>query len=263
MNGKPYLMASIMRLLIATFVLIAVFGASMAADPSSYPRTITDDAGREVTIQMPVDKIIPLSCSAAKLLYLLGVEDKIIAVGDDVISRTSYLPGVEDKQSVGRWHEFDYEMIGELAKEGGETVPNMIVLCTVNGMDPVREIAPALEGFSDIAVIGLDTYDMENVTQDLVTLGLVLEKEAEVQENINWYEEKIAQVKGAVEDTSKPKVYNEMSASTGVSDLNTYGSSSSFNNLLEMVNGYNVLREPKTFSKVFKGLLGMGDHPES
>ena len=51
-------------------------------------------------------------------------------------------------------------MIGELAKEGEKTVPKYHSLCTVSGMDPVSEIAPALEGFPDIAVIGLDTYKM-------------------------------------------------------------------------------------------------------
>ncbi|MDM7940010.1 MAG: hypothetical protein QUS07_06675, partial [Methanothrix sp.] len=104
-----------------------------------------DDAGREVTIKMPVEKIVVLDSNVAKLVYLLGEQDKIIAVGDDAISRTGYLPGIKNKQSVGTWREYDYEMIGELARDGEKTVPNIVVLCSVNGMDPVSEISSALD----------------------------------------------------------------------------------------------------------------------
>ncbi|RQW81560.1 MAG: hypothetical protein EHM14_00410 [Methanothrix sp.] len=167
MDKRSFQKNGVRRLFITIFILAAISGMAIAADSASYPRTIVDDAGREVTIKMPVEKIIPLDAGAAKTLYLLGAQDKIIVVGDDVVSRSGYLPGVKDKQSVGKWHEYDYEMIGELAKEGEKTVPNIIVLCTVSGMDPVSEIAPALEGFPDIAVIGLDTYKMEKCTVPL------------------------------------------------------------------------------------------------
>ena len=250
MNKRTFQTTGVRTFLMAIFVLAAISGTAMAADSSSYPRTIVDDAGREITIKMPVEKIIPLDASAAKTLYLLGAQDKIIAVGDDVVSRSGYLPGVRDKQSVGKWHEYDYEMIGELAKEGEKIVPNIIVLCTVSGMDPVDEIATALEGFPDIAVVGLDTYKMENVTQDLEKLGVILDKESEVQENIDWYNKKIAQIKSAVEGKTKPKVYTELSSSKGTGDLSTYGTTSSVNKLIEIANGYDISREPKTFLKV-------------
>lgn len=250
MDKKSFPEHNVRGLLMAVFILAAISGMTTAADSTGYPRTIVDDADREITIEMPVEKIIPLDSSVAKMLYLLGEQDKIIAVGDDVISRSGYLPGVKDKQNIGKWHEYDYEMIGELSKDGENTPPNIIVLCSANSMDPVSEIAPALEGFSNIAVIGLDTNKMENVTQDLKALGVVLDKESKVQENIDWYEEKIAQVKSAVEGKSKTKVYNELAASKGTGDLSTYGTISTISKLIEMAGGYNVNRDPKTFTKV-------------
>ncbi|OPY52928.1 MAG: Cobalamin-binding protein precursor [Methanosaeta sp. PtaU1.Bin060] len=237
-------------LLMAIFIIAAASSMATAADASGYPRTIVDDAGREITIKMPVEKIIPLDSGVAKMLYLLGADDKIIAVGDDVKSRSGYLPNVKEKQSVGKWSEWDYELIGELAKEGAETPPNLIVLCSVNGMDPVRDIAPGLEGFSNISVVGLDAYKMENVTQDLEKLGVVLDKESEVKQNIDWYNEKIAQVESAVRGRSKTKVYNEFIASKGTGDLSTYGTSSSVNKLIEIANGFNVNQDTKVYSKV-------------
>lgn len=250
MDTKLFPEHNVRGLLMAVFILAAISGMTVAADSAGYPRTIVDDADREITIEMPVEKIIPLDSGVAKMLYLLGAQDKIIAVGDDVISRSGYLPGVKDKQNIGKWHEYDYEMIGELSKDGENTPPNIIVLCSANSMDPVSEIAPALEGFSNIAVIGLDTNKMENVTQDLKVLGVVLDKESKVQENIDWYEEKIAQVKSAVEGKSKTKVYNELAASKGTGDLTTYGTISTVSKLIEMAGGYNVNRDPKTFTKV-------------
>ncbi|MCK9564425.1 MAG: ABC transporter substrate-binding protein [Methanothrix sp.] len=250
MNKKSFQAHKIRGILMAVFILAAISSMTTAADSTGYPRTIVDDADREITIKMPVEKIIPLDSSGAKMLYLLGAENKIIAVGDDVKAKCSYLPGVKDKQSVGKWHEFDYELIGELAKEGTETPPNIIVLCSVTSMDPVDEIAPALEGFPDISVIGLDTQRMENVTQDLEKLGFVLDKESEVQENIDWYNEKTAQVKSAVKGESKTKVYTEFVASKGTGDLSTYGTASGINKLIEVAGGYNVNRDAKVWSKV-------------
>jgi len=247
---KPFHSIGIGRLLMATFVILAICGIAIAASSSGYPRTIVDDAGRQVTIQMPVEKIVPLDSCGAKMIYLLGAQDKILAVGSDVISRSGYLPGVKERQSVGKWHEFDYEMIGELAKDGDGAAANTIVLCTVTGMDPVSEIAPALEGFSDITVIGLDTHKMENVTSDLERLGIVLEKENQVVENMAWYNQKIAQIEEAVAGRPAPRVYIEMGTSRGLGDLSTYGVTSSTNKLIKMANGYDVCREPKTFLKV-------------
>lgn len=250
MSKRSFSAIGIRLLLILTISVFVLNCVALAAETTSYPRSIVDDAGREVTINMPVEKIIALDSNAAKLVYLLGAQDKLIAVGDDAISRTGYLPGMKDMRSVGTWHAYDYEMIGELAKDGEKTVPNIVVLCSSSGMDPVSEVASALKGFSDIAVIGLDAYKMENVSQDLEKLGVVLDKENEVQKNIEWYNEKIAQIKSAVAGKTKPKVYMEMSASKGTGDLNVYGTKSSANKLIEIANGYNVCREPKTFSKV-------------
>lgn len=250
MNRRSIQTIGIKELLIAIFIIASISSMAMAADSASYPRTIVDDAGREITIKIPVEKIIPLDSSGAKMLYLLGSEDKIIAVGDDVKAKCGYLPGVKDKQSVGKWHEWDCELIGELAKEGSDTPPNIIVLCSVTNMDPVKEIVPALEGFPDITVIGLDAQKMENVTQDLEVLSVVLEKEGEVQKSIDWYNEKIAQIKSAVAGKPKPKVYTEFIASKGTGDLSTYGTTSGMNNLIEVANGYNINRDPKVYSKV-------------
>jgi len=250
MKMKSFQSAKVCGIFMAVILFSAVLGTTVASDSSSYPRTIVDDAGREITIKMPIEKIIPLDSSGAKMLYLLGAEDMIIAVGDDVKAKCGYLPGVKEKQSVGKWHEFDYELIGELAKSGMETPPNIIVLCSATSMDPANEIAPALKGFPDISVVGLDTHKMENVTQDLEKLGVVLEKESEVQENIDWYNEKIRQVKSAVKGGSKTSVYTEFVASKGTGDLSTYGIASGINKLIEMANGYNVNRDPKIWSKV-------------
>lgn len=250
MNEGPF-SAIVSRVLLSLIILVFILNcAAIASDTASYPRSIVDDAGRNVTIQMPIEKIVALDSNVAKLVYLLGAQDKIIAVGEDVISRTGYLPGIKNKQRIGTWHEYDYEMIGALAMEGEKTAPNIVVLCSVNGMDPVSEVSSALNGFPDIAVIGLDAYKMENVTQDLEKLGTALDRESEVQEHIGWYNEKIAQIKGAVAGKPKPKVYMEMSASKGSGDLNIYGTTSSANKLIELANGYNVNREPKTYSKV-------------
>ncbi len=82
---------------LAGLLLLAALAACRVADHSVLPGTVTDDAGRRVTLPAPARRIVSLSPSATELLYALGV-------GDRVVGRTTwcdYPPQVLAVPSVG------------------------------------------------------------------------------------------------------------------------------------------------------------------
>jgi len=95
----------------------------------AYPRTITDSAGRTVTIQMPIERIIVQSGYAAQAVTILGDADKIIGVIDTIHKRNELYPSLKDTQVVGTWNTFDYELIGQMVSENDTIVPNVLVIC--------------------------------------------------------------------------------------------------------------------------------------
>jgi len=72
-------------------VLLLLIATSCCA-AAEYPMTITDSAGREVTIQMPVERIIVLNSDAAEAVTVLGAADKTVGISDTVKNKAYYFP---------------------------------------------------------------------------------------------------------------------------------------------------------------------------
>ncbi|MHB8117977.1 MAG: hypothetical protein ACYDHX_04515 [Methanothrix sp.] len=75
-------------ILVALLLCLSTTWTVQAADDSDYPKTIVDSAGREVVIQMPVERIIVQSGYSAEAVEALGAADKIIG-GTDTIHKRS------------------------------------------------------------------------------------------------------------------------------------------------------------------------------
>ena len=204
-----------------------------------YPRTITDSAGRNVTIYKPVERIITLTSDGAEGVRTLGAVDNIVGV-TDMINKDGkeYFPELADNPSVGTWKEFDYERIVDISMNNNTgTVPGVLVISYVS---KVSEVEEKLSSFEHIAVVGLDLYKEETFDAEIVKLGYLLEREEEAQDFIDWRHEKIATTKSAVDGLERPKVYIEKGSSTGTGELGTYGRGSAFDMLCEIAGGENV-----------------------
>lgn len=219
--------------------LLCMFLAS-AATASDYPMTITDSAGRTVTLQMPVQRIIVTNSDAAEAVLMLGAGDKIVGVADTVKSKGYYFPTLKNKQSVGTFSSLDYEMMGAIAKQGDTIVPDIIVIgYSYPGKSyGIEATAEALAPFKNITCIGLDFYQPENMTAEMEKLGQILGKETEAKDYINWYNEKTANIKKAVSGAAMPKVYVEWSAKGN--DLTAMGPASGAGGMLKNTNCFNI-----------------------
>jgi iron complex transport system substrate-binding protein len=224
-----------------SLVVISTVLASDSAGPD-YPKKIVDSAGREVTIENPVQRIIVTNGDAAEAIIMLGEGDKIVAVSDTVKQKASYyFPVLKDKPSVGTFNKLDYEMIGAIAKGSNDTVHPDIIFISYSypgksyGVDAhAKSLAP----FTNLTCIGLDFFYPENMTTDMEKLGVILNKEAQAEEYINWYKEKETNIKEAVKGTSMPKTYVEWTGKGN--DLSGMGPTSGAGQMVKGANAYNI-----------------------
>jgi len=230
-------------------LILCLFAAwTVQAVDSDYPRKIVDSTGREVEIKMPVEKIIVQSGYSAEAVEALGAADKIVGVTDTIHKRSEIYPSLKDKQVVGTWNSFDYELIGELAKKNDTIVSNIIVLCYSYGTSGGKSYAvdsfeKGFAPFENITLIGLDFTNSENITDSMTKLGIILDREKEAEAYNKWYEEKVAQVKSAVKGLPLKKVYIESGSSSGISELTAYGAGSGFSSLVNIAGGYNIAKD--------------------
>ena len=216
-------------------------------DDTQYPMTITDSAGRTITISQPVHRIIVLSTDHAEAVTMLGDADKIVGISDNLKSKTEYFPDFKNKQGVGKWNEVNFEMIGEIARQGDTIVPDIIVLAYTYPDQPygASNVAKGLKPFGNITVVGLDFYRPENLTQDVQILGKILDRNDEAQKYLDWLNANRKKVTDAIEGENIPKVYFESNNKGGLGSLATYGMGSGINEMIKRSGGFNIAKDLK------------------
>ncbi len=209
---------------------------------SSYPIKVNDSAGREVTIDIPIERIIVLNSDAAEAVAILGCADKIVGVSDTVKNKEYYFPQLRDTQMIGKWSDPDYEMIAEIAKKGEEIVPDILVITYVSPGKPygVEEADKKLSPFG-IKVVGLDLYKPESMISEILTLGKILDREEEARRYAEWHEMTKAKVEKAVAGTNILRVYAESTSKGG--SYTTHGVGSGMDQLISLARGINIGNE--------------------
>lgn len=207
---------------------------------AEYPLTITDSAGREVTFDQPIERVIVTSSDAAEAVVMLGAADKVVGISDTVKNKGYYFPDIKGKQSVGKWNALDYEMIGAIASDGEDTIVPDIVVIGYSYPDKsygINAMEKELEPFQNIKAVALEFTKPENMSREIEVLGQILGKEKQASDYISWYDDKIDSVKDIVEGLNMPRVYVEWSSTA---DLATLGSGSGFDQVLSAARGYNI-----------------------
>lgn len=145
----------------------ATAGAETAETPY-YPLTVTDQAGREVTIEAEPQRIVSGYYISSSLLLALGQADKLVGIEAKADKRPIYAlsaPELLELPSVGSAKEFDLEGCAALEpdlvilpmklKEAAETLTNLgIPTLLVN-----PENQQLLEEASDIVAAALNCRD--------------------------------------------------------------------------------------------------------
>ncbi|OPY44026.1 MAG: Cobalamin-binding protein precursor [Methanosaeta sp. PtaU1.Bin016] len=157
--------------------------------------TILDSANRTVTIKEPVNKIAVYGNEPADALRILGAEDKVIGVENN-LEKKAFFPEYRNLSTIGGW-DADYEALLSLK-------PDLVIAYAAQEIDDKK-----LPG---ITVLHFDFYKARNTFKEIKTLGVVLGKEKEAQEYIDFCDEIIDEVRGKVDslpDDQRARVYIE------------------------------------------------------
>ena len=163
----------------------------------SGPITVTDQAGREVTLEAPAEKIVSCYYLVTASLLTLGQKDKIVGIEMKANSRELYklcAPDLLDLPGVGSGKETNIEAIAALE-------PDLVLL-------PSKQVeaADALAGLGiPTAVVEPETYEAFN--ELLVMLGRLCGCEQEAEDLIAYYAGVVQRVTALTADAEKPAVY--------------------------------------------------------
>lgn len=198
-----------------------------AAPVAAYPMTLTDQAGREVTLAAKPERIVSGYYIASSTLVALGLTDSIVGREAKADKRALYrlaAPQLIDLPNVGSVKEMDLEAC--ISAE-----PDLVVLPL-----KLKAAAESLEEL-DIPVL-LVNPESEELLLEMVALlakaGDVTERAEELYAFLGQQKDRLAQITG-----EKPAVYL-----AGNSDLlSTAGSKMYQSDLIALAGGENVAAE--------------------
>ena len=190
--------------------------------PAPYPMTITDMAGRKVTIEVEPQSIVSLAPSNTEILYALELGDKVAGVTEFC----NYPPEAAEKSKVGGFSDVNTEKIVEQE-------PDLILAANIHA----AEVVPALEKLG-LTVVVIDPPDVPAVLEGTKLVGKITGQKKEAEALTAEMQERIDAVVKAVEGREKPRVFWEIS-----SDLWTAGPGSFINDVIMRAGGENIAAE--------------------
>lgn len=200
---------------------------SSTQEPANNPVVVTDQLGRQVTIEGEVNKIVSGYYISTSLLIALGLEEKIVGVEAKANSRPIYslsAPQILDLPNVGTAKQFDLE--GCLALK-----PDLVIL-PVKLKDSIESLEK-----SGINVLGVNPEDMELLKEAITLIGKATGTEERASKLIEYYDTKINEISNITKDSGTPKsIYlagNSAMLSTATSKMYQ-------NSLIETAGGKNV-----------------------
>jgi iron complex transport system substrate-binding protein len=164
--------------------------------------TILDSADRTVTVEKPVERIIPCMPPIAEAIQVLDAVDEVVGVSYILTGeykkadKSRSFPILSKLPSVGG-HPVDYEAVLSLN-------PDVVIEYVHKRPDELQEHLPG------VPVVGLSFIDNHLMKEEIQKLGYILDKEAEAEEYIEWYERHFNTIKDRIDtlsDDEKPRIY--------------------------------------------------------
>jgi len=213
------------RILVLALSLSMVVLPVLGAD--GFPKTIEDSTNRTITIDKPLEKIIPIVAWSYEPLYILGAQDKIVGVEKGSKAQYSYLPGIGDKPIIGTYKEPDFEKIIELK-------PDAAIVQPAYQKKVDEKLSPL-----GIKVVCLPFNQQNTFDHDLSILAEMLgpEEEKRAQEFVTWKQGFINNLNDHVKAIDpKVRVYGEWSDTPWM----TGSKASGMNDVIIMAGGINI-----------------------
>lgn len=203
-------------------------GSEEAAE-SAYPVTVTDQAGREVTIEDEPQKLVSGYYITTSLLIALDLDEKLVGIEAKADTRPIYslsAPELLELPSVGTAKEFDLEGCAALE-------PDLVILPL-----KLQDAAESLEEL-DIDVLLVNPEDQELLEEAVTLIGTATNTMDQAQELLDFSAEQEARLEETLAEEEAPSVYL-----AGNSDfLSTAGGAMYQSDMIQMAGGANVAEE--------------------
>ncbi|PWM61609.1 MAG: Fe3+-hydroxamate ABC transporter [Subdoligranulum variabile] len=200
--------------------------AESTAEETVYPVTLTDQAGREVTIESEPETLVSGYYISTSLMIALDLDEKLVGIEAKADTRPIYglsAPALLDLPSVGTAKEFDLEGCAALE-------PDLVILPL-----KLQDAAASLEELGITALV-VNPEDQELLNEAATLIGTATNTQARARELLDFsaaQQERLAQT---LADAGTPSVYL-----AGNSDfLSTAGGAMYQSDLIRMAGGVNV-----------------------
>jgi len=182
---------------------------------------VFDDLGRLVAINGTPQRIVSLAPSNTEILFALGLGEKVVGVTD----WCDYPPEALEKEKVGGYDTPDIEKIVALN-------PDLILVAYGTSMDVIN----TLVGLG-LTVFGIKTTDLDDLLNDIKTIGEITDKELEAYALTSEMESRIQAVTNQTEELEeRPSVFYIV----WHDPLWTAGSETFIHELIEKAGGVNI-----------------------
>lgn len=219
--------------------------ATATPEPATtYPLTLTDDAGREVTLGAQPQRIVSLAPSNTEIVCALGACDSLVGVPeyqvgypDDVAATVADLPIVVS--------------FGPVDREAIVATEPDLVLAAGNELTSTQDI----DALTDLGlpVIVLYPESLDEVSTDIELVGEALDTQAEAADVTSAMAETIADVEAAVGGAVAPRTFYEVSVFEGT--IYTAGEDSFLSSLIETAGGDPITGDAVTTAIALEDLV--------
>lgn len=181
--------------LVSLFLALVMALSLTAAFAESTAVTVTDMAGREITLDAPATKVVALTASDCEILAALGAEDTLVGRGE----YCDYPESILEVPAVQSGADTNLEQI--IALE-----PQVVIMAK---MAQTEEQVAALEA-AGIRVVVSDAQDIEGVYTAIRLIGTLVGRNDEAEAMVADMQSTFADIAAKSENTGKT-VYFEVS----------------------------------------------------
>ena len=212
---------------LALSLMLALLGSvCLAEEQAAFPVTVTDAAGREVTIEQAPQRLVSGYYITTSMLIALGLEDRLVGIEAKADSRPIYAlaaPELLELPSVGTAKEFDLEGCAALA-------PDLVILPI-----KLKDTVAALEELG-IPTLLVNPEDLTLLAETIEMLGAATGAQEQAAALLDNNAQTEAELTALLAETDRPRVYLAGNSSY----LSTAGEKMYQNTLIELGGGQNV-----------------------
>ncbi|KAF0208751.1 MAG: cobalamin-binding protein [Actinomycetota bacterium] len=187
---------------------------------AAFPVTVTDDAGRSVTVKAAPQRIVSLAPANTEILYGLGLLGKVVGV-------TTYDDYPPEVASIGK--------VGDFVTPNLEAItaakPDMVLVTTGIQADVIAKLEK-----TGAAVIAVDPQSLEALYTSIGMVGKATGTTAKAAELVAGMKEELASIQSVI-DASPVRCFIEIAQEP----LFTAGAGTLLNDLIEQAGGENVV----------------------